>query len=40
MPKLDHLILSIRHVQHHAGQLADRLRDGAGIGIGWIGAGR
>ena len=37
MPKLDHEILSIRHLQHHAGQLADRLRNEAGIGIRWRG---
>jgi hypothetical protein len=37
MPKLDHEILSIRHLQHHAGQLADRLRNHAGRGVGWRG---
>jgi hypothetical protein len=35
LPKLDHEILSIRHVQHHAGQLADRLRSRAGVGVDW-----
>jgi hypothetical protein len=35
MRKLDHEILSIRHLQHHAGQLADRLRREAGIGVRW-----
>jgi hypothetical protein len=35
LPKLDHEILAIRHVQHHAGQLADRLRDRAGEGVPW-----
>ena len=37
MPKLDHELLSIRHVQHHAGQLADRLRTAAGLGVDWVG---
>jgi hypothetical protein len=35
MPKLHHLLLSIRHVQHHAGQLAERLRVEAGLGLDW-----
>ena len=35
LPKLDHLILSIRHVQHHAGQLAERVRRHAGQGVDW-----
>ena len=40
MPKLEHQIVNIRHVQHHAAQLADRLRFGAGVGVRWIGGGR
>ena len=39
MPKLDHQLVNVRHIQHHAAQLADRLRTGADIGIGWVGAG-
>ncbi|MCU0727587.1 MAG: DinB family protein [Planctomycetes bacterium] len=35
MPKLDHLLLSVRHVQHHAGQLAERLRVEADVGLDW-----
>jgi hypothetical protein len=35
LPKLDHEILSVRHIQHHAGQLAERLRSHAGVGIDW-----
>lgn len=38
MPKLEHQLVSIRHIQHHAAQLADRLRSSVGIGIQWIGA--
>jgi len=37
LPKLDHELLSVRHVQHHAGQLADRLRVRADIGVDWRG---
>jgi hypothetical protein len=37
MSKLEHQIVNIRHIQHHAAQLADRLRASAGIGIHWIG---
>jgi hypothetical protein len=39
MPKLDHQIMNIRHVQHHAAQLAGR-RLRAGLGEGdWVGPG-
>ena len=37
MPKLDHQILNIRHIQHHAAALATRLRRTAGISIDWVG---
>jgi hypothetical protein len=37
MPKLDHQLVNIRHIQHHAGQLADRVRASANIGIEWVG---
>jgi hypothetical protein len=33
--KLELQLYNIRHIQHHAGQLIDRLRTVAGIGIGW-----
>jgi hypothetical protein len=36
MPKLDHVILSIRHVQDHAGQLAELVRPTAGD-VEWVG---
>ena len=39
MSKLEHQIVSIRHIQHHAAQLADRLRSSADVGILWIGGG-
>jgi hypothetical protein len=38
--KLEHQLVSLRHVQHHAAQLATRLRTHAGIGIDWVGAVR
>lgn len=38
MSKLEHQFVNIRHVQHHAAQLADRLRSAADIGIKWVGA--
>lgn len=38
MPKLEHQLLNLRHLHHHTGQLADRLRQVAGRGIQWVGA--
>ena len=40
LPKLEHQIVNIRHIEHHMAQLADRLRSSAGIGIQWVGACR
>lgn len=37
--KLEHQIINIRHIQHHAAQLADRLRVGANVGVDWVAAG-
>ncbi len=34
--KLELQFYNIRHVQHHTGQLADRLRAGANIGLDWV----
>ncbi len=36
LPKLDHQLMNTRHIQHHAGQLDDRLRLARGE-IGWVG---
>jgi hypothetical protein len=36
MPKLDHQIVNIRHIQEHAGQLRDRLLE-VGIDQKWVG---
>ena len=38
--KLEHQLVNIRHIQHHAAQLGDRLRAVADIGITWVGSGR
>jgi hypothetical protein len=40
VPKLEHQIVNIRHIQHHSAQLADRIRASADIGIRWVGARR
>jgi DinB superfamily len=39
MPTLEHQIVNIRHIQHHAAALASRLRRSAGIGVSWVGKG-
>jgi len=36
--KLELQLYTIRHLQHHTGQLIDRLRNAAGFGVGWIGS--
>lgn len=40
IPKLEHQIINIRHIQHGAAQLADRLRAAEDIGVTWAGARR
>lgn len=37
MSKLEHQLVNLRHLQHHTGQLADRLRQDAGRGVRWVG---
>jgi hypothetical protein len=37
--KLEHQLISIRHVQHHTAQLADRLRAATDVGTKWVSAG-
>ena len=39
MPKFEHQLVNIRHLQHHTAQLSDRLRSAADIGIDWLSAG-
>jgi hypothetical protein len=39
MSKLEHQLVNIRHLQHHAAQLADRIRAALDTGIEWVGAG-
>ena len=38
MSKLEHQFVNLRHIQHHAAQLADRLRSAANVGIKWVGS--
>jgi hypothetical protein len=40
MSKLEHQLVNIRHIAHHAGQLTDRVRAAAGAGVRWVGARR
>jgi hypothetical protein len=40
VPKMEHQIINIRHIQYHQAQLADRLRVATGTGIGWADARR
>jgi DinB superfamily len=37
MPKLEHQLVNIRHIQHHAAALATRLRRQAGVNVAWVG---
>jgi hypothetical protein len=34
--KLEVHLYNLRHIQHHTGQLADRLRAHAGLGVPWV----
>lgn len=40
MSKLEHQFVTLRHIQHHAAQLADRLRSAADLGTRWVASGR
>jgi len=40
IPKLEHQLVNLRHIQHGAAQLADRLRAAADVGVDWVGARR
>src|SRR5206468_8768367 len=40
IPKMEHQIVNIRHIQYHEAQLADRLRVAIGAGVGWADARR
>jgi hypothetical protein len=37
MSKLQHQFVNLRHIQHHTGQLADRVRAAANVGVRWVG---
>ena len=38
--KLEHQFVNIRHIQHGAAQLADRLRNARNVGVRWVSARR
>jgi DinB superfamily len=40
MSKLEHQFVNLRHIQHHTGQLAERIRQATGRGVGWVGGSR
>ena len=40
IPKLEHQLVNIRHIQYHQAQLADRLRAATGEGVPWADARR
>jgi hypothetical protein len=40
IPKLEHQLVNLRHLQHHAAQLADRLRAAEDVGVRWVGSRR
>jgi hypothetical protein len=37
IPKLEHQLVNLRHIQHHTAQLADRLRAYRDHGVRWVG---
>jgi hypothetical protein len=37
MSKVEHQMLNLRHLGHHAGQLYDRVRSATGRGVDWVG---
>jgi hypothetical protein len=40
MSKLEHQLVNLRHLAHHAGQVADRLRTELDAGVRWVGGSR
>jgi hypothetical protein len=36
MSTLEHQIVNIRHIQHHAAALSNRLRQSAGVAVDWV----
>ena len=36
---VERLAYNLRHLQHHTGQLSERIRQDTGNGVGWIGRG-
>ncbi|HEX9767105.1 MAG TPA: hypothetical protein VGA36_10100, partial [Nitriliruptorales bacterium] len=40
VPKLEHQLVNLRHLQQHTGQLQDRLRAAADVGVRWVATAR
>jgi hypothetical protein len=40
VPKAEHQVVSLRHIQHHTAQLSGRLRGATGVAVDWVGARR
>jgi hypothetical protein len=40
IPKLEHQLVNLRHLQHHGAQLGDRLRADIDVGQRWVGSAR
>jgi hypothetical protein len=40
IPKVEHQLVAIRHIQHHTAQLSDRLRETIDEGVEWVGRRR
>jgi hypothetical protein len=38
--KAEHQLVTVRHLQHHMGQLSERLRAAIDVGIDWVGRRR
>lgn len=38
--KIEHQIVNVRHIQHHMGQLSERIRIAVDVGVPWVGRRR
>ena len=36
--KMEHQLISLRHLQHHMAQLGDRIRAATNAGVAWVGS--
>jgi len=37
IPKIEHQYVNLRHIQHHMGQLSERIREAVDVGVPWVG---